>query len=200
MRHGKNPKIQKAFIDAAFKLYSEKGIEPVSNDTIAEAAGFGIATLYRHFKEKANLAIAVAIEKWQEYDNQKIPGKTAEEMYEHFLDTFIELYRNNKDLLRYNQFFNAYIENQKIDEKALRPYVRIFEHLKEQFHEIYERAKIDGSLNTEESEDEMFSTSFNLMMAAATRYAMGMIYDPEGFDAEKELGKMKMGLMMMYVE
>ena len=38
----------------------------------------------------------------------------------------------------------------------------------------------------------MFSTTLHLMLAAATRYAIGLVYIPEsGFDAEKELEKLK---------
>ena len=37
------------------------------------------------------------------------------------------------------------------------------------------------------------------MLAAATRYAIGLVYIPEeGFDAEKELEKLKEALLMRY--
>ena len=45
----------------------------------------------------------------------------------------------------------------------------------------------------------MFSTTLHLMLAAATRYAIGLVYIPEsGFDAEKELEKLKEALLMRY--
>jgi hypothetical protein len=47
----------------------------------------------------------------------------------------------------------------------------------------------------------MFSTTLHLMLAAVTRYAVGLVYVPEsGFDAEKELEKMKMALLHEYEE
>ena len=43
---------RQAFLDAAFELFAEKGIEAVSLDSIAQKSGYGIATLYRHFTNK----------------------------------------------------------------------------------------------------------------------------------------------------
>ena len=45
----------------------------------------------------------------------------------------------------------------------------------------------------------MFSTTLHLMLAAVTRYAVGLVYIPEnGLDAEKELEKLKEALLMRY--
>ena len=45
----------------------------------------------------------------------------------------------------------------------------------------------------------MFSTTLHLMLAAVTRYAVGLVYIPEsGFDAEKELEKLKEAMMLRY--
>ena len=45
----------------------------------------------------------------------------------------------------------------------------------------------------------MFSTTLHLMLAAVTRYAIGLVYIPEnGFDAEKELEKLKEAMLLRY--
>ena len=57
---------------------------------------------------------------------------------------------------------------------------------------VYERAEQDHTIRTDESEEEMFSTTLHLMLAAVTRYAIGLVYIPEsGLNAEKELEKLK---------
>ena len=64
---------------------------------------------------------------------------------------------------------------------------------------VYERAEQDHTIRTDESEEEMFSTTFHLMLAAVTRYAIGLVYIPEsGFDAEKELEKLKEAMLLRY--
>ena len=64
---------------------------------------------------------------------------------------------------------------------------------------VYERAEQDHTIRTDESEEEMFSTTLHLMLAAVTRYAVGLVYIPEsGFDAEKELEKLKEAMLLRY--
>lgn len=52
---------RQAIIDAAIELVLEVGGEP-SRDAVADRAGVGIATLYRHFPDQAQLLRAVAVE------------------------------------------------------------------------------------------------------------------------------------------
>ena len=64
---------------------------------------------------------------------------------------------------------------------------------------VYERAEQDHTIRTDESEEEMFSTTLHLMLAAVTRYSIGLVYIPEnGSDAEKELEKLKEAMMLRY--
>lgn len=53
----------------------------------------------------------------------------------------------------------------------------------------------------DEIEEEIFSIILHLMLAAVTRYAVGLVYIPEsGFDVEKELERMKIALLHEYEE
>ena len=45
----------------------------------------------------------------------------------------------------------------------------------------------------------MFSTTLHLMLAAVTRYAVGLVYTPQdGFDAQAELETMKEIFLVKY--
>ena len=163
--------------------------------------------MYRYFDKKPGFVVAVATWKWEQFreENKKrrpsadFEGMSAAEIFGFYLDSFLELYRNHKDLLRFNQFFNVYMLSEHIDAGTLQPYQEMIEHLKERFHIMYARAEQDHTIRTDEPEDKMFSKTLHLMLASATRYAVGLVYTPEGeFDPEDELLFLKNVLMEKY--
>ncbi|MBQ9360371.1 MAG: TetR/AcrR family transcriptional regulator [Lachnospiraceae bacterium] len=194
-------------LEKGFEVLSKKSIESVAMQDVADAVGCGIASLYRYFDKKPGFVVAVATWKWEQFqkENQKrrpsenFEGMTAADIFEFYLDSFLVLYRDHKDLLRFNQIFNVYVQSEHIETRTLQPYQGMIQNLKERFHIIYERAKQDHTIRTDEDEEEMFSKTLHLMLAAVTRYAVGLVYIPEnGFDAEKELEYQKNLLLKDY--
>ena len=195
------------FLKTGFRLFSEKSIETVTLTQVAEAAGYGQTTMYRYFDKKPGFVVAVATWKWEQFqeENKKrrpsvdFEGMTAAEVFGFYLDSFLELYRNHKDLLRFNQFFNVYMLSEHIDSGTLQPYQEMIQHLRERFHIMYARAEQDHTIRTDEPEDKMFSKTLHLMLASVTRYAVGLVYTPEGvFDPEEELLFLKNMLIEKY--
>ncbi len=200
---------RKDFIEAAYRMFCETNITSVSLQDIADEANYGIATLYRYFTNKTRLVVECATVKWNEFleanmkrrPSKDFSGMTAAEIFEFYLDSFLELYRNNRDILRFNQFFNVYIQAEEVEEGVMKPYFDIIDTLRESFHEIYVKAQEDQTLRTDESEEKVFSTTLHLMLAAVTRYAVGLVYIPEnGFDAEEELEVQKEALYRRYLK
>ena len=194
-------------LEKGFEIFTQRGIEPVSMQNIADAAGCGIATLYRYFDKKQGFVIEVAMKKWNEIrelnrercEKADIACMTAAQLFEFYLDGFLLLYREKKDLLRFNQMFNMYVEGAGIEKNALETYYGMIENFGEYFRMIYERAKTDKTVRTDIPEAEMFSTTLHLMLAAVTRYAVGLVYKPEtGSDDMKELETLKAMMLAMY--
>ena len=199
---------RREFIEKAYELFCEKSIDTVSLQDIANETNYGIATLYRYFTNKHTLVVEVAACKWEEFlnDNRTRRPKvdfsdmTGAQIFDFFLESFIELYRNNRDLLRYNQLFNIYIKVEHMSLDSMKPYQMIIDNLKSRFHIMYEKGMEDHTLKSEIVEEEMFSTTLHLMLAAVTRYAVGLVYVPEnGFDPEKELNTLKEALKHIYL-
>ena len=71
--------------------------------------------------------------------------------------------------------------------------------LEKQFHIIYDKGVQDHTIRTDIPEKKMFSTTLHLMLAAVTRYAVGLVYQPdEGFDDIAELEVLKEALLQKY--
>ena len=186
-------------LEAGFRIFAEKTIEPVSMQEIADAAGLGVATVYRYYGSKPALVLGVGAWIWEQYVARAIQAAadrnmTAAEELEFFLDSFLDLYRNHRDMLRFNQFFNVYVEREGLPADTLSPYSVMLEGMAARFHVLYGNAQRDGTLRTDVSEGEMFSATLHLMMAAVTRYAVGLIYDG-GPDPEGELVLLKKMLL-----
>ncbi len=176
-------------IDSAFELYSENGIELVPNEAIAEASGHGVATLYRYFGDTATLVVETAGAKWEEYFS--VPAcdenQSSAEMLTAFLDSFVALYRNHKDLFRFTAFFTTYVVAHKVEN--LEPYEKVVRKYKDYFRRMYEKG--DGTIDTSEDAEGMFDTIYNMMLGVAMRYAL---------EGEGQIEKVKEAVEKMYVK
>ncbi|MBQ6123752.1 MAG: TetR/AcrR family transcriptional regulator [Clostridia bacterium] len=187
---------ERHILESAFRLFSEKGIESVTMPEVAKASGVGRATLYRYFASKLDLVVAIGTWKWNEYiahHDAFVPLETHESMtgaqyLRFYLDSFLDLYRNHRDILRFNYNFNSYLQHESGTEAQRQPYLQMVGILHERFHRLCERGRRDGTLRDDISETSMFSSSFHIMLAVITRYAVGLVYVPEkDTDPESEL-------------
>lgn len=200
-------KRKQAFLEKGFELFSGKSIEAIRLQDVARASGYGVATLYRYFSTKAGFCVAIAEWKWGEFfkANRKrrprdnFESMTAADMFSFYLDSFLELYRKYKALLRFNQLFNIYLRAENVDADTVTAYQALMRPIADFFHDMYEKGKRDGTLRVDIPEREMLSVTIHLMLAAVTRYAVGLVYQPEdGFDDLGELEILKELLMRKY--
>ena len=197
----------KVFMEKGFELFTQKSIEAVNMSDVAEASGHGIATLYRYFEKKVGFAIAISEWKWGEFfeanrkrrPSENFEGMTAADMFDFYLDSFLETYRNHRDLLRFNQLFNIYLRSEAAPRDQMEAYAALLKPVTTFFHMLYQKALTDHTVRTDIPEDEMLSATVHLMLAVVTRYAVGLVYQPEGgFDPEKELEMQKEMLYLKY--
>ena len=208
-RMGTNPEMdalrkartKQKIIETAFHVYAERTIDAVNMTEIAKAAGLNMTTVYGYYSSKESLVMDVSTWVWDQYIKNYYsvawPDGTAAEMFGFYMDGYIDLYRNHRDLLRFNQFFNVYVQRECVTAEKLSPFIIVVDALAERFHAIYAQALQDHTLRTDIPEKEIFSTTLHLMLAAVTRYAVGLVYDV-GIEPEKELELLKRILMQEY--
>ena len=193
-------------LESGFRIFAEKGIEKVTMNDIAEAAEIGIASLYRYYPSKPAVVLAVGAWVWDEFskENRKkqselqTTDQTGAEMFDFYLESFLDLYREHKDLLRFNQFLNVYLQIEDVSNEQLKGYTDIIDAVEMRFAETYRKGKEDGTLRTDMSAEEMFSVTAHLMLAAVTRYAVGLVYTVDT-DIEKELLLLKEMMINKFV-
>ena len=196
-------------MEAGFQLFAEHSIETVKLQDIATASGIGIATLYRYFGTKADLAIAIAVKQWQLYYQEveaafkSIGGEkiSAAEELEFFLDCFIELYRSHKDVLRFNRNFDTYVKHEGCNEEQMRPYNEAVSLFADKFHRLYMKSQNDGTLDIRFTERKFFLNLLYIMISVAGKYAEGLIYPcNDTSDKTEELIMLKHIILNAYIK
>ncbi|NML50118.1 TetR/AcrR family transcriptional regulator [Streptomyces sp. R302] len=96
-----------AVLEAAARLFAEHGVEAVSMDQVAEAAGVGKGTLYRRFGDKSGLAAALLDARERVLQEAILhgppplgPGAAAEERLSAFVDAYLDYLLENLALVR----------------------------------------------------------------------------------------------------
>ncbi len=200
---------REAMIAEGFRLFSEKGIEPVSMQEIANACSVGIATLYRYYSTKLALVIAIGTKKWEEFGNvirrerekRNVESMTAAEELDFYLNFYIMLYQNHKPLLRFNQNFNNYVQHEGATPEELKPYITAIGTIAFNFHNLYEKGKRDGTIRTDLPEEKMFAATSHIMLAVAVRYAQGLLFSAEREeDRTEEYTMLKRMILKEYVK
>ena len=191
-------------LEAGYHLFSQKTIAGATMNDVADACGIGIATVYRYFRSKPALVMAIATWLWGSYvkENTRLLEETEDQhysalrRYEFFIDTFIELYRNQKEMLQFNQLFNIYVRSGQVPAREVAAYNKMIESMSGIFQKMILKGQEDGTIRQDISGQTIFSTTLHLMLATATRYAFGLVYTPEGGgEEERELLLMKRMLM-----
>lgn len=125
---------KKKIIDAAFHIFVRDKIESAKMSEIAQAAGVGRATLFRHYPSKLELVIAVNAAKWKEYLDEldeKRPIASINEIpaidrFIFTMDSYIDMCVNHKALLQFNDNFNHFVSRAGTDSAMLNNLIQDF--------------------------------------------------------------------------
>ena len=187
-------------LDVAFRLFVDQKIESVTMGEIAKKAGIGRATLFRYFPGKLELVIAVNTKKWKDYldglDDRR-PISSIEDIPAiarliFTLDSYIDMYQNNKDLLRYNDNFNHYVSHSGRKDLKMDEFNKALYSANTRLHKMYEKAKEDKTFRTDIPEEEFMRVTVHTMMTACAYYAGGFVWgSKEDTDYTPELIKLK---------
>ena len=194
-------------LTVGFRIFSEKTIEVATMKEIASTCGVGYKTMFRYFGTKTAFVIAIGAEKWKEYavKVEKMyrakggDAMNAAEELEFFLDCFLDLYKNHKDILRFVRNFETYIRHEDVSKGDLGIYNAVVDSFARKFHAVYQKAEKDGTLKLELPETKFFYTIMYIMLAAAEKFAEGIVYPSEHEeDMTEELELLKDMILRMY--
>ena len=179
---------RKHIMEAGLKLFSEQGIETVSMNAVAAAAGVGPTTLFKYYQTKEKLVVSISGMAWKniwqktlsQYGEDVYSNFSAYEMIRVYTSSIIQIYRENPELLRFSGDYKTFICRQHTQTEKLREHLDPLKPMQVMFHQAYVRAKTDHSIRTDISEDVLFTTVAIGMLAIAERYAQGIVWADRG--------------------
>ena len=200
-------KKRERMLTVGFRVFSEKTIEVATMKEIAKACGLGYKTMFRYFGTKTALVIAIGADIWKKYalkveEMYRARGgdaMNAAEELEFFLDCFLDLYQNHKDILRFIRNFETYIRHENVSKEDIQVYNSVVDGFARKFHTVYEKAERDGTLKIGLPETEFFPAILYIMLSASEKFAEGLVYQPENEkDMTRELELLKNLILRAY--
>ncbi|MBQ9460348.1 MAG: TetR/AcrR family transcriptional regulator [Clostridia bacterium] len=194
-------------LEAGFRLFSRYSIESVKLTEIAEESGVGIATLYRYFENKSRLVIEIGIRTWTYYfekvqrmfDEKNGNSMNGEQVLEFFLDCFIDLYQNHKDILSFNRNFSTYVKHSGCTAEQMRSFNESVSTFARKFHQLFVRSQNDGTVEISMPENRTVVNLLYIMLSVTERYTEGLVFPSEKQrDMTEELLELKSMIMKNY--
>lgn len=169
-------------LEAAFKLFSEKGIDTIAINDIAKNAEIGVASLYRYYETKDEIAIQTAIWAWKNQKNKILPeiendlfsNKNGFDQLKFLLNFFINLTETQQEFLRFIYFFDSYAVRQHIEAERMTEYETEIIFVKDLVIKAIKKGLEDKSINDKykNSEDLLYFSMMHSLFSTAQKFSL----------------------------
>lgn len=160
-------------IDVATNLFFTRSISSVTIKDIAEEAGVGEMTIYRYFKKKQNIVLAVAMKLQKQvssyFDLSK--GNTGFEKLSIFYNSYLKVFMSSPAHFRFINEFDAYMldfnDNQGLDE-----YESSIDAYKNAYIEAYELGLKDQTIRNIDNIKLFYYTSTHSLLELCKKLSL----------------------------
>jgi AcrR family transcriptional regulator len=166
-------------MEAAIKLFSNRGYNKASVDEICEEAGISKGAFYHHFKSKQALFLAL-LDGWLQFVDNAIKAtkdKTVPETFMQMTQAFPYIFETaGENLPMFLEFWLQASRDKKIWEAGIAPYRRYHKY----FTSLIKKGVDEGSFV--EVDPELAS---RMIVSTAMGLLLQSLLDPKGADWEK---------------
>ena len=174
---------------SAATLFLRDGITAVKMTDVASFAGVGVASLYRSFGTKTNLAIAAGTLMWERFNEsirallyeQRFTGATGGWRLIQLLAHYCDEYQHHPDFVRFLDEFDHVVAAEHVSLEDLADYGKAVDSFYPIFAEAYEAVLADGSITREVDFPVFYRTVAHSMMGIAQRIVRGDIIPSDDF-------------------
>lgn len=177
----KNARIDR-ILTAAFTLFSSAGIEPVAMTDIAKKAEIGVASLYRYFSTKDEIAIRTAIWAWEKQiseiypliENDEYKNGNGLSRLSVIFGLFKKLYKTQPEFLRFIYFFDSYAVNSGIKKERMKEYEIVIGKVQSIVADAINLGLNDNSINKsyKDKTDDLYFTLMHTFFSTAQKLTL----------------------------
>ena len=180
-------------IECASKLFLERGIDAVKMTNIAEAAGMGVATLYRHFSTKAAIALAASMRMLENLLDEYAAIVSSEayrqldgaSRLELLLSTYCDQYVYQTGFAAFIDELDRLILAGAVSADAVLSYTRMLASTYPHFEAAYEQGCMDGSIVRRVDFELFYRTVAHALMSVASKLSRGEVLPSDDFSASR---------------
>lgn len=183
-------------IKVAATIFKETGIENTKISDIADAAGIGVASMYRYYKTKPDIVIATGIYLWQtevaqfledlkRIDYDKLSGY--EQMVK-ILSIFKTMVLEKKALLSYLDEFDNYVVKERVTKERLKDYEKNVLNIRPFVEKAMNHGMEDGSIARMDL-NTYYVTVMHMLMSLSQKLVLrgDIITDDEAVTCEAQI-------------
>ncbi|MGM0804121.1 MAG: TetR/AcrR family transcriptional regulator [Bacillota bacterium] len=181
---------QRKILEAAIDTFSEKGYAASSTSEIAKKAGVAEGTIFRHFKTKKDLLLAIVTPTVAKFVAPFFIKSFAKEVfeneYEHYEDFIRVVAKNRLEFVR-KQFpvLKIFIQEIAFHDELREPFQKLFtEHVYQKFKKVIEHFQEKGEIISLPPETIMRMTASSIIGYILPRF---LLFSDKEWDDEKEI-------------
>jgi len=181
-------------VSAALTVFSEHGLETTTMVDVAKQAQVGVASVYRYFTTKFDLALEAANLLWLEkidpmfyaVIDESYTQQNGLEKIRRLLNVSSQLTTQLPNALSFLEYFDNFIVNQHIESSRLLSYNESLSSAKDLFVDAVNQGKQDGSIRADLDEVAFYYTISHTLMSLAQK----LILRGNIVDSDAEVGKL----------
>ena len=178
-------------IACAAALFLEQGIANVKMTDIADAAGMGVATLYRHFSTKTAIAIAAATLMWERFnevihalvESDEFLEMNGAERLEALFGEYCSTYVYHADFVKFLDEFDHLVLSEHPDASLLEAYGAKVDSFFFIFEDAYLMGLADGSITREVDFPVYYRAIAHALMGVAGKLMRGEVIPSDDFSS-----------------
>jgi len=184
-----------SIVRTAAELFIARGIEAVKMTDIADGCGVGVASLYRYYGTKANIAVAASTFLWKRFGErfdllvaQSQREATGLARMRVLLGCYSDVYKNSPSYIAFLDEFDHVLLSENVDRTLLEEYEAELSSFFDSFAQAFHAGVTDGSIRADVDFPLFFRSVSHALMGVAQKLIRGEVIPSDDFsNGEAEL-------------